>query len=127
MSLMDSICLQAIDFLSGRLWIGLGALDMSSQGFLFLLILVVISAICWSIGRPIYKYSRYGFLVSIIVGFAGAFLGRWIARVLHLPWMFPVGILGQVFPVVWSTMGGAVLVATVSIVSKRLKKKSKSR
>ncbi len=97
--------------------------DMSFQRPLFLFTLAVVSAICWSIGRPIYEYSRYGFLTSIILGFVGAFLGKWVSRYLHLPWMFPVGVFGRVLPIIWSTIGGALLVSAVSIISMQIKRR----
>jgi uncharacterized membrane protein YeaQ/YmgE (transglycosylase-associated protein family) len=43
--------------------------------------------------------------------FLGAFVGTWLARQFHLPALFVVTIGGHPFPIVWSIIGGMVLVA----------------
>ena len=50
-----------------------------------LLILLVIAAIAGSLGQALSGYSVGGCLMSIVVGFIGAFLGLWFARTLNLP------------------------------------------
>jgi uncharacterized membrane protein YeaQ/YmgE (transglycosylase-associated protein family) len=51
-----------------------------------------------------------GFVISILVGFLGAFLGVWIARMAHLPQLFIIAVEGHPFPVIWSIIGGLILV-----------------
>ncbi|HLF94658.1 MAG TPA: GlsB/YeaQ/YmgE family stress response membrane protein [Planctomycetota bacterium] len=76
----------------------------------FVLFLAV-AGIVGCIGQALAGYSRGGCLVSIALGFVGALLGFWLARLLGLPGIFVVQIGGQPFPVVWSILGAALLVA----------------
>jgi uncharacterized membrane protein YeaQ/YmgE (transglycosylase-associated protein family) len=53
-----------------------------------------------------------------VLGFLGAFVGTWLARLLHLPSLFVVTIGGHPFPIVWSIVGGMVLVAIAHVVTR---------
>lgn len=88
---------------------------MSIGGFLLLL---VIAAICGSIGQSIAGYSFGGCFVSIIIGFVGAWLGPLIAKELELPRFYTINIQGRDFPVVWSIIGSAVFSLVVGVLSK---------
>jgi len=75
------------------------------------LILLAVAAICGAIGQALVGYSVGGCLVSSVVGFVGAFIGAWLGRVLGLPEILAINIGGQSFPVLWSIVGSALLVA----------------
>jgi uncharacterized membrane protein YeaQ/YmgE (transglycosylase-associated protein family) len=75
------------------------------------IVYLVVAGVCGAIGRAIGGGSRGGFVVSILLGFLGAFLGTWVARIFHLPELIMLTIGGHPFPIVWSIVGGAVLVA----------------
>ena len=89
---------------------------MTFGGFVLLLL---IAAVCGSLAQALGGYSRGGCLVSIVVGFIGAFLGWWIADALNLPLLFQVNIQGQNFPVIWSIIGGALFVAVLNLIGGR--------
>jgi uncharacterized membrane protein YeaQ/YmgE (transglycosylase-associated protein family) len=55
--------------------------------------------------------------VSIALGFIGALIGSAIARRLHLPEPFLVRVSGQPFPMLWSIVGAAVVVAVIHLIS----------
>ncbi|MGH7293825.1 MAG: GlsB/YeaQ/YmgE family stress response membrane protein [Polyangiaceae bacterium] len=61
--------------------------------------------------RAVAGGSRGGFVVSVLLGFLGALLGTWVARMTHLPEVVMVDIGGHPFPIVWSIVGGMILVA----------------
>ena len=84
-----------------------------------LLLLLVIAGVCGAIGNAIAGSGKAGFVVSIVLGFIGAFFGTWVARQLNLPRLFVVNVNGEVFPVIWSILGAAVVVALVSFVARR--------
>ena len=84
-----------------------------------LLILLLVAGICGSLGQAIAGYSRGGCLVSIALGFVGALLGLWLARVMGLPELFPVRIGTTNFPIVWSIIGSTLFVAIVALLSRR--------
>lgn len=96
-----------IDFMGG---------NMSLMGFL---ILLVIAAICGSIGQSIAGFSLGGFLVSIVVGFVGAWLGSWLAGQVGVPELFVVNIDGQPFPIIWAILGSALLTVIVGLLTRR--------
>jgi uncharacterized membrane protein YeaQ/YmgE (transglycosylase-associated protein family) len=75
------------------------------------IVYLLIAGICGAIARALAGGSGGGFLVSVLVGFVGAFVGTWLARHLHLPTFLVVSIEGHRFPIVWSIVGGIVLVA----------------
>ena len=83
-----------------------------------LLLLLVIAGICGAIGRALGGGARGGFLMSIVVGFVGSLLGLLLARQLHLPEVLSVTVDGRPFPILWSILGGALLVALVNMVSR---------
>ena len=84
-----------------------------------LLLLLIIAGICGAIGRALGGGARGGFLLSIGVGFVGALLGMLLARQLHLPEVLAVTVEGRPFPILWSILGGALLVALVNLASRR--------
>lgn len=89
---------------------------MTLLGFI---ILLIISAICGSIGQALAGYSYGGCLVSMAVGFVGAYVGLWLARQLGLPEFFPIAIQGETFPFVWSIIGSALLAIVLGLLTRR--------
>lgn len=84
-----------------------------------LIVLLIVAGICGALGQAISGYSRGGCLVSIALGFVGAVIGMWLARVMHLPELFPVQIGSTNFPIVWSIIGSAVFVAVIALLTRR--------
>jgi uncharacterized membrane protein YeaQ/YmgE (transglycosylase-associated protein family) len=82
-------------------------------------ILLVVAGICGSLGQAIVGYSRGGCLASIALGFIGALLGAWLARLMGLPEIFQLDIGEQPFPVIWSIIGAALFVALISFLTPR--------
>lgn len=89
---------------------------MTLLGFL---VLLVVAALAGALGQAISGYSVGGCLVSIIVGFVGAFLGLWIARQLGLPEWLTINIQGESFPLVWSIIGSALLSLVLGLILRR--------
>jgi uncharacterized membrane protein YeaQ/YmgE (transglycosylase-associated protein family) len=85
---------------------------MTLIGFL---VLLLIAAICGSIGQSLAGYSLGGCLVSIVVGFIGAYIGLWIAGKFGLPEIFAINIDGKPFPVVWAVIGSAIFTFIVAL------------
>jgi len=83
------------------------------------LLLLLIAGICGSLGQAIAGYSRGGCLVSIALGFVGALVGMWLARLMGLPELFPVRIGTTSFPIIWSIIGSALFVAVVALLTRR--------
>jgi len=82
-----------------------------------LLVLLLIAAICGSIGQAIAGFSRGGCLVSMVLGFIGAMLGLWLKRQFGLPEPLLVQVGGNQFPVLWSIIGSALFVAVIGLLT----------
>ena len=85
---------------------------MTLMGFL---VLLLIAAICGSIGQSLAGYDLGGCFVSIIVGFIGAYLGMWLAGKFGLPELFAINIQGKSFPIVWSVIGSALFTLIMAL------------
>lgn len=85
---------------------------MTLIGFL---VLLLIAAICGSIGQSLAGYDLGGCFVSIIVGFIGAYLGMWLAGKFGLPELFTINVEGKPFPIVWAVIGSALFTAIIAL------------
>ncbi|HSL45526.1 MAG TPA: GlsB/YeaQ/YmgE family stress response membrane protein [Anaerolineales bacterium] len=84
-----------------------------------LLILLVIAGIVGGLGQALSGYSFGGCLMSIVVGFVGAWLGVWLAAQLGLPEIFTINIEGESFPIVWGIIGSAILSLILGLFTRR--------
>jgi len=89
------------------------------MSLLSIVLLLVIAAVAGSLGQALAGYSLGGCLISIVVGFIGAFIGLWLARTLGLPEPLPITIQGETFPVVWSIIGSALFAAVLGLITRR--------
>ena len=85
---------------------------MTLLGFL---VLLLIAAICGGIGQSLAGYNLGGCLVSIIVGFIGAYIGLWIAGKMGLPHLFEISVDHRPFPVLWAIIGSAVFTLIMAL------------
>ncbi|TWU14500.1 hypothetical protein CA54_33670 [Symmachiella macrocystis] len=84
-----------------------------------ILLLLLIAGICGGLAQALCGYSRGGCLVSIVIGFIGAFLGTWLARLAELPDLFAVTVGDTSFPILWSIIGGALFAAILGFITRR--------
>ena len=84
-----------------------------------LVLLVLVAGVCGALGRSLAGSMRGGVLVSIALGFVGALLGIWLARVLGLPEILTVDVGRRPFPIVWSIVGAALVVCFVGVLRRR--------
>lgn len=89
------------------------------MSLLGLIILLVIAAVAGSIGQALAGYSIGGCLISMVVGYIGAFLGLWLARQIGLPEPLPIRIQGETFPLLWAIVGSALLSLVLGLISRR--------
>ena len=86
---------------------------MTLIGFL---VLLAVAAICGAIGQSLAGYDLGGCLVSIIVGFIGAYLGTWLAGKMGLPPIWTISIEGKPFPIVWAVIGSALFTLIIALI-----------
>jgi uncharacterized membrane protein YeaQ/YmgE (transglycosylase-associated protein family) len=79
------------------------------------LILLAIAAVCGGIGQSLAGYDLGGCLVSIVVGFIGAYIGLWMAGKFGLPEFFAIKVGNKTFPVIWAIIGSAVFTLIVAL------------
>ena len=84
-----------------------------------LFILLVVAGVCGALAQSLVGYSHGGCLVTIVLGFIGALVGTWLARVSGLPEIFAIQVGGQSFPIIWSIIGGALFAAVLSLIRRR--------
>jgi len=89
---------------------------MSLLGFIMLLL---VAAIAGSLGQALAGYSRGGCVISMLVGFIGAFVGLWLARQLGLPEILVLTIDGEPFPVVWAIIGSALFAGVLGLLARQ--------
>jgi uncharacterized membrane protein YeaQ/YmgE (transglycosylase-associated protein family) len=85
-----------------------------------LLVLLIIAAICGAVGQSLAGYDLGGCLVSIVVGFIGAYIGMWIAGKFGLPEMFAINIGGKSFPIIWAVIGSALFTLIVALIRRAI-------
>ena len=73
-------------------------------------ILLLVAAICGSIGAAIAGRSTSGCLTSIIIGFIGAYIGKWLSNSLGIPEYIEI----QGIPIIWSIIGATIFVAIIT-------------
>src|SRR5215203_5930311 len=88
-------------------------ITMTLIGFL---VLLAIAAICGAIGQSLAGYDLGGCLVSIVVGFIGAWLGLWLAAKMGLPELFTINIEGKPFPIIWAIIGSALFTLVMALI-----------
>jgi uncharacterized membrane protein YeaQ/YmgE (transglycosylase-associated protein family) len=91
---------------------------MTLMGFL---ILLIIAAICGAVGQSLAGYSLGGCLVSIVVGFIGALIGKWLAAKLGLPAILTITIQGEAFPIIWSVVGSAIFTLIIALIRRPIR------
>ena len=85
---------------------------MTILGFL---VLLLVAAICGSIGASIAGHSHRGCLTNIALGLIGAFIGSLLSRELGIRDVFYFGGI----PIIWSIVGAALFVAVIGMLSGR--------
>lgn len=84
-----------------------------------LLVLLLVAGICGAAGKAIVGWFPGGFLASIGVGFVGALVGTWVARLVGLPELFAIHVGTTTFPIIWSILGSALFVGVISLLAGR--------
>lgn len=85
-----------------------------------LIVLLIIAAICGAVGQSLAGYDLGGCLVSIVVGFIGAYIGLWVAGKFGLPEMLAIKIGGKNFPIIWAVIGSAIFTLIVALIRRAI-------
>lgn len=85
------------------------------MNLLQLIILLLIAGISGSIAKTLVGFKRGGCIISIVVGFIGAYIGTILAREFNFPDLLSFDVGGVNFPIIWSIIGAALFVAVLSL------------
>ncbi len=85
------------------------------MGIIELLILLVIAGICGALAELVVGFSPGGFVVSIVVGLIGAYLGNALGEYLRLPELLPITVGDHTIGVVRAILGSIVLLLVISL------------
>lgn len=81
-----------------------------------IILLLVIAGITGGIGRSLTGFKKGGCIISIVVGFIGAYIGTILARQFNFPDLWTVNIRGIDYPIIWSIIGAVVFTAILSLI-----------
>lgn len=79
-------------------------------------ILLVIAGICAAIAQWVVGFSPGGFMISIIVGVVGAYLGTSLANFLHVPLILPIHVGRVSFDLLWAVLGSLLLLLLLYLI-----------
>ena len=79
-------------------------------------ILLVIAGICAAIAQWVVGFSPGGFIMSIIVGVVGAYLGMSLADLLPIPLILPIHVGTVRFDLLWAVCGSLLLLLLLYLV-----------
>ena len=80
---------------------------------------LVIAGLCGWVASMLMGARRMNIFLLILLGFVGAWLGRWIATLVPGISLPSITIGGQSFPIVWTVIGSIVVVGLVSFIRQR--------
>jgi uncharacterized membrane protein YeaQ/YmgE (transglycosylase-associated protein family) len=83
------------------------------------LVLLAIATLCAVIGSLLAGFTLRGCFISILAGFAGAWVGAWFAAQVHLPVLYVLTVRGESFAVIWSLLGAALFAGMASALTGR--------
>lgn len=81
-----------------------------------IILLLIIAGITGGIGRSIVGFKKGGCVISIVVGFIGAYIGTILAREFNFPDFWSFEIRGIHYPIIWSIVGAAVFTAVLGLI-----------
>ena len=79
-------------------------------------ILLVIAGICAAIAQWVVGFSPGGFIMSIILGVVGAYLGMSLARLLPIPPILPIHVGAVSFDLLWAVCGSLLLLLLLYLI-----------
>jgi uncharacterized membrane protein YeaQ/YmgE (transglycosylase-associated protein family) len=79
------------------------------------LLLLLIATTVGAIGEMFGRYTPGGSFVFVVMGFVGAYLGKWLASILNLPEILRLVVGSFQFPLLWSIASSILLVSLLSL------------
>jgi uncharacterized membrane protein YeaQ/YmgE (transglycosylase-associated protein family) len=98
---------------------------MSLDTLIHLLVCLALAAFLGILSQKVLRLKVGGLFIAILVGFAGAYLGKEAASWFSLPEIAYLSIRGRSFPLLWSFIGALVFTLVVAGVAARRRKPAK--
>ena len=99
---------------------------MGFGDFIFFLLLLILSAGLGLLAQRILHLKLGGLFAATFLGLIGAYLGREMANLLHLPSWVAITIGHRIFPLEWSIIGAMLTVFVVASIAKSSSKQKKT-
>jgi uncharacterized membrane protein YeaQ/YmgE (transglycosylase-associated protein family) len=93
------------------------------MSILEVIILLVVAAIAGIVSQKITNVQTGGLVMSIILGFVGAWLGRTLSNALTIGDPIHINVVGHSFPVLWTLTGAALANLIVGWIQARGRRK----
>jgi uncharacterized membrane protein YeaQ/YmgE (transglycosylase-associated protein family) len=90
-------------------------------------ILIVMAAVLGILSQRLLGYKLGGLVISIVLGFIGAFLGRLIGQHVPVGFRFHLQIGDTSFPVLWSLLGCLAATFVAGFIAKSASKQQKKK
>ena len=81
-----------------------------------LVVILIVAGVCGALAQIVFGFRRTNFLIAVVVGVAGAYLGTYLAQRLGLPSLLPFSLGGRQIEVVWTFLGAALLMFVLSLI-----------
>jgi uncharacterized membrane protein YeaQ/YmgE (transglycosylase-associated protein family) len=92
-----------------------------------IIILLVVAAVLGVVAQRMLGYKLGGFFASVVLGFLGGLLGKFMASRFPLPLNFNIEIGDTKFQVVWSVLGTLLVTFIVGFIAKGAAKEQKKK
>jgi uncharacterized membrane protein YeaQ/YmgE (transglycosylase-associated protein family) len=79
-------------------------------------ILLVIAGICAAIAQWVVGFSPGGFMISIIIGVVGAYLGTSLANLTPITPILPIRVGTVSFDLLWAVLGSMLLLLVLYLI-----------
>jgi len=90
-------------------------------------IILIISGVCGGLARAVFDLGTDNFIVSILIGLVGGYLGLYLVGQFALPVIFVLPIGSKAVPVVWILIGAMILTFIASVIESLRSRQKKTR
>lgn len=81
-----------------------------------LVVILIVAGVVGALAQIAFGFRRTNFLIAVVVGVAGAYLGTYLAQRLGLPTLLPFSLGGRQIEIVWTFLGAALLMFVLSLI-----------
>ena len=92
---------------------------MNLVALLDLILCLVLAGVLGVVSQKILGYKLGGLIVSVFIGFVGAYLGKEAAIWFNLPYIVSLRVNGRQFPILWSLAGAMIATLVMGMIARK--------